>query len=189
MRQRRGEGFALIVAAPRLPLGTERDRHEHRARGRPLDQLCHGRRHIAAHPRQSIVFQGMDGSARAAVEPHRRAGCGERFGPFAAQPAGTEMRLGLPAALAPRPAHRAPAQATDSADEIVGELGTEEAVAHQTLGGEEQLLEGAEEGGHHLIDEYSGLDTEGALNGGAHHLDRWRFMGEEPLPRERPLTH
>ena len=58
------------------------------------------------------------------------------------------MWLRLPAALAPGRAHRSPAQASDAADEIVAELGTEEAVAHQALGGQEQLLEGVSQGGH-----------------------------------------
>ena len=51
------------------------------------------------------------------------------------------MRLRLPAALAPGPAYRPPAQAANAADEIVRELRTEEPVAHQTLGGQEELLE------------------------------------------------
>jgi hypothetical protein len=142
VRERGREGLALIVAASRTPFGAERDRHEHRLSGWSLDQLGHDRGHVVPDAREPIVFQGMDSAARAAVEPHRRPHRGELAGPGAAQPARTEMRLRLPAAFAPGPAHRSPTQPTDAADEVVAELRTEEPVAHQTLGGQEQLLEG-----------------------------------------------
>lgn len=139
--ERGGEGLALVVAASCTPFGAQRNRYEHGVGWRPLDQLGHDSGHVARHARQTIVFQGMDGAARAAVEPNRRARRRELGGPWATQSAGTKMGLRLPATLTPGWTHRSPAQATHAADEIVAELGTEEPVAHQTLGGQEELLD------------------------------------------------
>ena len=148
MGQGRCEDLALIVTASGSSSETEGDRNEHRPGRRTLEEPYHDGRHVAADAGESLVLQRMDGAPGAAIQPHRRADRLELCRPLAAQAAGAEMRLRLPAAFAPWPAHRAPAQPAHRAHDVVDELGTEEAVADETFRGQEQLLEGVEESGH-----------------------------------------
>ncbi len=75
-------------------------------------------------------------------EPDRGSHRGQGGGPVAAQPARTEMRLRLTAAVAPGRPHGTPALATQRADDSVGVTTAEESMARQTLGGKEELLDG-----------------------------------------------
>ena len=101
---------------------------------------------VRGDARQSPVFQRVHRLASAAVEPHARADDPQRLRPFATQPAGTEMGLGLTAPLAPGRTHGTPARPAHGTDEVVGPGRPEQPVTHQALGREQQLLEGARHG-------------------------------------------
>lgn len=129
----------------RAPLRPERNGNENRLGRGSLDEPSDDGGHVAPDAREALVLQRMDGGSSAAVQPNGRPDRPQRIRPFAAEAAGTEVGLRLPAALAPGPPHRAPPQATHGADEIVRELGTEQPVANETLGRQEQTLEGVSE--------------------------------------------
>lgn len=139
----------MIVAAARASPCPERDRDEDCIWGGALEQPGDDGGHVAPDPGEAVVFHGVDRGSGARFEPHRRTDRAELRRPLAAQPAGPEVRLRLPAALAPGAPDRTPPQAADATHDIVCELGTEEAVTHEALGREEQLLECVSERGTH----------------------------------------
>ena len=138
--------FTLVVASLPQALGCEGDRDQRRGSVGRRARARHRGRQIVGDPWQGAVLERVNGVAGAFLQPDRGSDRSKRGRPLRAQAAGTEVRLRLPATLAPGRAHRSPPLSADGTQDSVRVARHQQRVTEQAFRREKQLLDDAKHG-------------------------------------------